>query len=267
MEPQIFQTQPGQFMMNPLSKKLSKIKDADNTAATYKGILAKCLFFMTMVLVGAVIAFILPTIPYNGIYDSRGVFFSYLVIGGAIASILLFGLGSLVAMFAPMTAPVAGSLSCIGSGYLLAFMATVFPDIRGIMLLAFLLTFSLVLSMQFLYSSGKVRVTQKFRTVVSVLFLTSILGSLLIGICSFIPATSDIIPFLQGNMLISIGFSILGIIVATLFLLVDFDTIHKLVEYQRPKKYEWIAAFSLSFTVIWLYFKILDLLSYIFGRD
>ncbi|WP_294466916.1 Bax inhibitor-1/YccA family protein [uncultured Ruminococcus sp.] len=58
----------------------------------------------------------------------------------------------------------------------------------------------------------------------------------------------------------SIGFSVLGIITATLFLLTDFDTIEKNVENNLPKKYEWSAAFGLAFTVIWIYLKVLDLL-------
>ena len=34
-----------------------------------------------------------------------------------------------------------------------------------------------------------------------------------------------------------------------------------------PKKYEWMAAFALSFTVIWLYLKVLDLIMTIAGNN
>jgi uncharacterized YccA/Bax inhibitor family protein len=62
-------------------------------------------------------------------------------------------------------------------------------------------------------------------------------------------------------MLINIGGSILYVLIASLFLLVDFDTIRRAVDDGLPKKYEWWASFGLAFSVIWLFFKILELLS------
>ncbi|WP_301954544.1 Bax inhibitor-1/YccA family protein, partial [Ruminococcus sp.] len=52
----------------------------------------------------------------------------------------------------------------------------------------------------------------------------------------------------------------LFIIIAALFLISDFQIIRETVENQRPKEYEWSVSFGLAFTVIWLYFKVLDLL-------
>ena len=92
-------------------------------------------------------------------------------------------------------------------------------------------------------------------------FITSVLSSLAVLILALIPATRPLVAFVTTNPLICIGFSVLGIIIATLFLLCDFETIRQVVENKLPKKYEWSAAFGLAFTVIWLYFKILDLLA------
>ena len=49
-------------------------------------------------------------------------------------------------------------------------------------------------------------------------------------------------------------------------LLVDFDAIEKCVENRLPKKREWMAAFGLAYTIIYLYLRILELLMKIFGK-
>ena len=72
---------------------------------------------------------------------------------------------------------------------------------------------------------------------------------------------------LMDNAVINIGASVLMVIIASLFLLVDFDTIKHAVDDELPKKYEWYAAFGLAFSVIWLFFKILELLGKAKGNN
>ncbi|WP_366072660.1 Bax inhibitor-1/YccA family protein [uncultured Anaerovibrio sp.] len=45
---------------------------------------------------------------------------------------------------------------------------------------------------------------------------------------------------------VSIGISIVFVIIAALFLLVDFDTIERCVENGVDKQYEWMAAWGLA---------------------
>ena len=87
-----------------------------------------------------------------------------------------------------------------------------------------------------------------------------IFSSLACVVFYFIPATSSIVAAMLNNPVLSIIVAVIGIIIATLFLLVDFDTIEKTVTNCLPQKYEWVAAFGLAFTVIWIYLKVLDLL-------
>ena len=42
--------------------------------------------------------------------------------------------------------------------------------------------------------------------------------------------------------------------------MVDFDTIERSVEQKLPKKYEWIVAFGLAYTIIYLFLKIFNLI-------
>lgn len=178
--------------------------------------------------------------------------------GAIILSVIL----PFIVAFVPTTAAVLGTIYCLSQGALLGTLCYVAPQqYQGVMGLALIITIVLVLAMLAIYATGKVRPGKKVRTVIFALFITSVLSSLAVLILALIPATRPLVAFVTTNPLICIGFSVLGIIIATLFLLCDFETIRQVVENKLPKKYEWSAAFGLAFTVIWLYFKILDLLA------
>ena len=59
----------------------------------------------------------------------------------------------------------------------------------------------------------------------------------------------------------SIGFSLLVIVIASLNLVLDFDFIEEGAEKGVPKYMEWYAAFGLLTTLVWLYLEILRLLA------
>ena len=66
---------------------------------------------------------------------------------------------------------------------------------------------------------------------------------------------------------LAIGLDVLGIVLASLFLVSDFSMIDTCVKEGYAKEYEWTAAFGLVFTVIWLYLKILELIIRIAGNS
>ncbi|MCM1043203.1 MAG: Bax inhibitor-1/YccA family protein, partial [Corallococcus sp.] len=47
---------------------------------------------------------------------------------------------------------------------------------------------------------------------------------------------------------------------ATFMIMIDLNNVNNLVEYGADKKYEWLAAFSLVTTLMWLYLEVLELL-------
>ena len=59
----------------------------------------------------------------------------------------------------------------------------------------------------------------------------------------------------------SIGFSVVVVIIAALNLVLDFDFIEEGAEKGAPKYMEWYGAFGLLVTLIWLYLEILRLLA------
>jgi uncharacterized YccA/Bax inhibitor family protein len=64
----------------------------------------------------------------------------------------------------------------------------------------------------------------------------------------------------------SIGFSVVVVIIAALNLVLDFDFIEEGAESGAPKYMEWYGAFGLLVTLIWLYLEILRLLAKLNSR-
>lgn len=263
---------------NPIIKKLSKINEyGSETACTYKGIALKLLFFVLFTALGVgLCVFMKMTGAFGGelvmnepIYEdgSPVVIYSNEFIYVAIAGIVSF-IAPLLATFIRPTIPVTGTLFCASIGFLLAWLATTFADqYLAPVLLALVITLILVFTMGFLYGMGIVRVTQKMKTFIMTAMITVCIGSLLVFIGSLIPFTRGLVGQLMANPVLSIGGSLLMVIIGTLFLLVDFDTIRECVDNGLPKKYEWYASFGLAFSVIWLYLKVLDLLLKIMSRN
>ena len=126
------------------------------------------------------------------------------------------------------------------------------------MVQAVLLTLAVTLGMFFLYGTGLVKVTQKFRSVIIIatVGLLIYLGAELL-LSLFIPGFLSIVT--TGLTGFIIGLVI--VIIAALNLLLDFDTISRGVANRLSKKAEWYAAFGLMVTLIWLYLSILRMLA------
>ena len=70
----------------------------------------------------------------------------------------------------------------------------------------------------------------------------------------------------SNGSLLSIGFSLLVIVIASLNLVLDFDFIEEGAEKGAPKYMEWYGAFGLLVTLIWLYLEILRFLAKLNSR-
>ncbi|WP_405340885.1 Bax inhibitor-1/YccA family protein [Ruminococcus sp.] len=258
---------------NPVMHRLDKVNEFSETdSATYGGIAAKTVYFLLFSVVGIAVERVLSQMLSTGQTFDLNIkgFHVSLYMGEVIAlfaSVILAIVFQLLAFFAKPTTPVTGALYCVTQGYMISF--TVFKVLHGfeyLGLLALAITMTIVLVMAILYATGLIRVTKKFRMVMMTLFITVIAVSLLMLVGSFIPATSEMVMQIRNNFAVSIGFSVVFIIIASLFLICDFATIDHVVQDRLPKKYEWQAAFGLSFTVLWLYLKVLDLIMTIAGN-
>ena len=259
---------------NPVMRRLDKVDErAESNAASYGGIAIKTIYFLLFSAVGMVLQVLLKPYLAAGEQISFSIYKfpvtmymteMWVILGVVIAAIVF----QLLAFFARATTPVTGALYCVTQGYFIAFLVfTVLPEeYRYLGLIALAITLMIILVMSILYATGVIRVTKKFKMVMLTLFVTAIGSSLLLLVGSFIPFTRGLVASIGNNFAVSIIFGVIFIIIAALFLICDFDTIDHVVKDQLPKKYEWSAAFGLSFTVLWLYLKVLDLLMTIVGN-
>ena len=261
---------------NPVISRLSKVTErSDTNAATYRGIAVKTGYFLLVTLVGLVAQLLVKAAFANEpVWQTIEIYKKFtvsvtktevLILGAALVVGLVC---ELVGIFAQRTIPVTGTVYAACQGYFISFL--VFKVLTGYEYLgleALLLTVAVVAVMSWLYTSGIIKADKKFRTVL----LTLLIGSVGVGVLSFLgsllPATRPYVQSMMQNPAISIGLDVLGLIIASLFLISDFSMIDNCVRNGYPRKYEWSAAFGLVFTVIWIYLKILDLLIQVTGKN
>ena len=178
-----------------------------------------------------------------------------LTIGGAIGG-LIFAMATIFKpRWAPVTAPIYAVLQGLFIGGISAFMERIYP---GIVPQAAGLTFGILFALLAAYRSGLIRATENFK--LGVVAATG--GIFVIYIASFILGFFGIpIPFLHDSGPIGIGISVFICIVAALYLVLDSDFIENGAEHVAPKYMEWVGAFGLMVTLVWLYIEILHLLA------
>ena len=119
--------------------------------------------------------------------------------------------------------------------------------------------------MLFVYGTGIIRVTERFKIGVIAATGAVCLVYLLSMVMSFFGAR---LPFIHDSGVLGIGFSVVVVVIAALNLILDFDFIEQGVRQQVPKYMEWYGGFSLLVTLVWMYLEILRLLAKIRGsRD
>ena len=260
---------------NPILNRLGKVQErAETNTATYAGIASKTTYFLAVTLVGMVLQMIVnAALASEPVWQQFTVYERFTVslnlketlILGAVAAVGF--ICELVGVFVPRTIPVTGTVYSAGQWYLISFL--VFKVLAGneyIGLEALLLTVAVVAAMCWLYSSGIVKVDQKFRSVLLALVLGSVGFSLISFIGSLIPATREYVQMMLQNSWLTMIIDVIGLVIAALFLISDFNMVDTCVREGYPKKYEWVAAFGLVFTVLWIYLKILDLLMELNGK-
>lgn len=164
--------------------------------------------------------------------------------------------------WSPVTAPIYALLEGLALGGISAAFDMRYP---GIGIQAVSLTFGTLLVLLLAYSSGLIKVTDKFRLGIVAatggIFVFYMLQMLLgfFGVRLF--------TTVYGSGPIGIGFSLVVVAIAALNLVLDFDFIEQGVKIGAPKYMEWYGAFGILVTLVWLYLEILRLLSKMRNRN
>jgi uncharacterized YccA/Bax inhibitor family protein len=173
---------------------------------------------------------------------------------GAIAGFIVAIVTVFKNSWAPFTAPLYAALEGLFLGGISSIAESQYP---GIGIQAVGLTFGVFVVMLAAYSSGVIKVTDKFR--LGVVAATG--GIALFYLISIILGFFGIqTPLINDNSWAGIGFSVVVVGIAALNLVLDFDVIQSLSRAGAPKYMEWYGAFALMVTLVWLYIEILRLL-------
>lgn len=178
-----------------------------------------------------------------------------LLFGGLIGGLVFALVTHFKLTWAPVTAPLYALCEGLVLGGISAVLNKQYP---GIALQAVVLTLGTLAVLLVAYRSGLIKATENFK--LGVVAATG--GIFILYFISFIVNIfGGTIPFISGNGPLSIGVSVVIVIIAALNLVLDFDFIEHAAETNTPKYMEWYGAFALTVTLVWLYLEILRLLS------
>ena len=135
----------------------------------------------------------------------------------------------------------------------------------GIASQAIFLTFGILAALLLAYKTGLIKPTENFKLGVFAATGGIFIMYLISFVMSFFGSGMSILNPNNASML-SIGFSLFVVVIASLNLVLDFDFIEEGAERGAPKYMEWYGAFGLLVTLIWLYLEILRLLAKLYSR-
>jgi uncharacterized YccA/Bax inhibitor family protein len=186
------------------------------------------------------------------------------IMGGAIGGLVLALVLIFKQQWAQYLAPAYALLEGLVVGGISAVYNDAFDKIApGIVMQAVVLTFGTAIAMFALYKFGIIRATERFK---SILF-AAMGGIMVFYLITFVLSLFDVeIPMMHQGSWMSIGISLVIVVVAALSLILDFDRIEQGAAMGAPKYMEWFCAFGLLVTLVWLYVEILRLLGNLYGR-
>ena len=198
---------------------------------------------------------------------------AYYTYSNAIMDYILIGFigGFIVAIitifkkeWSPTTVPIYAVLEGLALGGVSKMYADAFEP--GIVPQAIMLTLGILFALLFAYKAKIIQATENFKLGVfaatagiGIVYLVSFLMSLFGG--GGLPVMDP-----TNASMLSIGFSLFVVVIASLNLVMDFDFIEQGAANGAPKYMEWYGAFGLLVTLIWLYLEILRLLAKLSSR-
>jgi len=223
-----------------------------NTTMTVSGTINKTFILFGLLLLGAVVPFYMALTGINPMMP--GIVSLFIALGMVIAC-------TVSPKNARYLAPAYALFEGVFIGAISLFFEAMYPGIVLQGVAGTMVTFAICLA---LYRFGVVKVTEQFRSIV-------ISATLAVGTFYLISALFYWIGGVQffhlGNSGVSIGFSVLVIVIAAMNLILDFDMIEKGVAQRAPKYMEWFAGMGLIITLVWLYLEFLRLLSKLQSRN
>ncbi len=177
-------------------------------------------------------------------------------IGGMIGTLIV---GLIIAFKKTVSVPLILAYAVL-EGLFVGAVSNVFNDVygQGLVSTAVVATLATFAGMFLAYKSGLIKVTNKFRRIMTL----AIFGYAIFAVVNFIFAMISDTPFgFGGTGAIGIGISLFAVGLASLSLALDFDSIDRAIATGAPRHYSWLLAHGLIVTLVWLYIEFLRLLA------
>ena len=242
-------------MSNPVfSEKILNRTVAEQASGvmTIKGTITKTFILTLMVFLGAAYTWKIFNEAINPASLSPWMWGG--LIGGFVIALIISFRPKLAQYLSPIYAILEGFfLGAISAVYNAAFAQTA----PGIIVNAILLTLMVTFAMLFVYRTNIIKVDGKFAKIMF-MAISAIALYYILNIVLHLFGVN--LTMLHNGGLLSIGISIVIVVVAAFTLLLDFNFIEKASYAGAPKYMEWYGAFGLMVTLVWLYLEILRLL-------
>ena len=161
-------------------------------------------------------------------------------------------ISALVAMLKPNLSLAFGSIYCLCEGLFLGVISMFFEAmVPGVVITAVVGTFSIVLVSAVMFMSGLIKITRKFYKFVimaSIGFLVTMALVYLFQLLGFISVDS---------LGLTLAIGAVSVLLASFYLLLDMEQAYQLVSNKGPKEMEWMVAFGISYTLLWIYVEVL----------
>ena len=190
---------------------------------------------------------------------------------GSVSTLAMFGsmlaglaLGLVIA-FKRITNPALIAVYALVQGVLLGVVSRWFEArYPGIVIQAVLGTFSIFFVMAALYKLRVLRATPRFTKFV----IGALIAFVLVSFINFIAYMFGFDTGLVDNGTASVNpmaflFCGIGIVIGALTFILDFAEVESAIRYGLPEKYAWYCAFGLLVGLIFLYWQVLQMLSYL----
>jgi len=183
----------------------------------------------------------------------------------------LAGLGALVGFGLAMVnsfkrniSPVLVLAYAVAEGVFIGGFSKFFEaQFPGIVVSAVLGTLAAFIGTLAAYKVLDIQVTPKFRRGV----IAALIGFVAVSLLDFVLSFFGVAVGVNGYGMMGLLFSVLGVVLGVLMLILDFDYVEKGVAAGLPERESWRAAFGLTVTIVWLYIEILRILAILRGSD
>lgn len=236
--------------------KEGRATDTSN-AMTIDGAIGKTGILLLLVVLGGMLTWnMFGNVSYHNMIMPL---FWFGIIGGFILAMVI----SFKRTTAPYLAPVYAFLEGIAMGGISAILNNMY---NGIAFQAICLTVLVATLMLVLYRFRVIRATERFRSIIILATASIAVFYLISFVLSFFGIYSPLSLNSTAPLWLTLGVSVVVVVIAALNLILDFDFIERGAEYGSPKYMEWYGAFGLTVTLVWLYLEILKLLARIANR-